>query len=439
VTRSILAGPDLRHSPIARGIFASYLNTLVGIACNLVLVPLYLASLGRDEYGLWMTVSGLVAYLTLLNLGIVQTTSVRFAAAVVRGEMAQASRVLATGLWSYVALAAAALAFLFVAGPWLPWNVFVKGTPTLERQVTVIIVTAAAGFLVELPLGVFAACLRAIGRVDLQQAVAVLQNLGRVVAAVLFLRAGGALWGLIIVLSLVNILSYVLNWICLQRDRAGLRMSVSLWDAGLARAMRSHSSYYFLLQIAGAILFGSDTVIISAVLGTSLVPPYAIAQRLSSIALGVVSTIGLNFAPSFLETHARGDTMALGVRFRQAMAISIVVGVLASAGLIVAGPAFIAWWVGPGNFVGRSAFAAIVSLMLVQMVLVPCDQLLVSTAQHKEYALAAAWEAAISVGGGLAVAHVWGLTGIAWVRVIARLVGAGPIMAWRSATILRER
>jgi len=75
----------------------------------------------------------------------------------------------------------------------------------------------------------------------------------------------------------------------------------------------------------------------------------------------------------------------------------------------------------------------------VQMVLTPCDQLLVSTARHKEYALASVWEAVISLAGGLVAGPVWGVAGVAWVRLGGRLIGAGPVMVWRSVGILRGR
>ena len=436
--RGFLARVNPRRSRIARGIAASYVNTAVGIVCNLVLVPLYLRALGRDEYGLWMAVSGLVAYLTLLNLGMAQTISIQFARAVARKELPQASRVLATGFWTYAGFAAVALTLLLAIGPWLPWDIFVKGGPGLEQQITIVLLAAAAGFLVELPLGVFAACLSAVGRVDVQQAVAVAQNLVRVLVALAFLGTGGSLAGLILVLSLVNVLACGLQYACLRHEIPGITLRPKLWTGELARAMRRPSAHYFLLQIAAAVIFGSDTVLISSLLGTGLVAPYAIAQR-AALALGVASTISLNFAPSFVETHARGDLPGLRNRFRQALAISVAAGVLASVGFAVAGPGFIRWWVGPANFVGASAFAAITGLMLVQMVLNPCDQLLVSTGRHNEYAVAAAAEAVITLVGGLLAAPVWGVAGIAWVRLLGRLVGAGPVMAWRTAALLRGK
>jgi O-antigen/teichoic acid export membrane protein len=386
-----------------------------------------------------MTVSGLVAYLSLLNLGIVQTTAVRFATAVARGDRDQASRFLATGFWSYVKLASAALVCLIAIGPWLPWVLFVKGPPALQHRVTTVLMAAAAGFLVELPLGVFGACLRAIGRVDRQQGVGVLQNVARVVAAVLVLRAGGELPILIALLATVNVLSCALQYACLRREIPGLNVSPRRWDITSAREMSSPSRYYFVLQIAGAVTFGSDTVIISSLLGTNLVAPYAIAQRLVSVGLAVVSTISANFAPSFLDAYARADVGTLRARFGRSTRVSVLIGVAMSGALLAAGPAFIRLWVGPNNFVGYPPFLGIVGLMLVQMVLLPCDQLLVSTARHKEYALAAAWEAAVSLGGSLIVAPLWGVAGVAWVRLIGRLIGAGPVMIWRTAAILSGR
>src|SRR5436190_847788 len=87
------------RSRITAGVVASYANTGVGMVTNFVAIPIYLKYLGREDYGLWMTISGVVLYLGFLNFGITQSTENHFGAAVVRKNEKEQNEVLSTGFW----------------------------------------------------------------------------------------------------------------------------------------------------------------------------------------------------------------------------------------------------------------------------------------------------------------------------------------------------
>ena len=60
---------------IFSGTVASYLNTVVSLLSNLVLVPMYLLYFSKEEYGLWLVVLSIVSYLGFSNLGIAQSVA----------------------------------------------------------------------------------------------------------------------------------------------------------------------------------------------------------------------------------------------------------------------------------------------------------------------------------------------------------------------------
>jgi O-antigen/teichoic acid export membrane protein len=419
-------------SRIASGVAASYANIGAGILCNLALIPLYVRHLGRGEYGLWIAVSGVVAYLGLLNLGITQTTANLCADAVSRGSSHRAIRILATGFWSYVRVAALALLALAVAGPLVPWHLFFKGSSDLRVTAAPVVIACAATFLVELPFSLFGACLRTLGRIERQQAVAIAQNVARLAVAFAFLSAGGTLIGLVVLLSAVNLLTGVGNLRLVGRELPGVTLAPAASDKLLRREMTGPSAYFLLLQASGAVAFGADTFIIAALLGTSEVAPYGIAQRLAFMAIGAVAAIGANFAPGFIVANARGDRGALRTLFARATAISVGLGTLIAGGLLLLGPAFIRLWVGPANFVGTTPFVAIVSLLFLQMVLSPADALLVATCNHRAYAVAGAWEAVLGITLAVVLGLHMGVAGVAIAKLAARIFGAGPVMVVQS-------
>jgi len=427
----------VRRSRIFPGLVASYANTAVGVICNFVAVPLYLRFLGREEYGLWLAVSGVVAYLGLLNLGVVQTTSTLVGTSVTAGDTVHASRVLATGFWTFARVSLVAAVGVLLVSPALPWKALIKGSQALQGEGRTVLILCALGFLAELPTGVFGGALRAVGQIRLQQRNAAFQNVGRVSVALAYLGMGGGLRGLVVALSAVNMAVGILNYRDLRRTVEGIRVSPRLRDPSLARTMRAPSFFFLLLQVSSAIAFSADALVVSSHLGTASVAPYGIAQRLTFIALGLVMAVGSNYGPFFLDAYSKADTARLRALFVQATRASLALAAAAALSLLLVGPSFIRWWVGASNYVGFFPFSMMVLLMFVQMTLGPADALLTITANHRLYAVAGAWEAALSLGLSLWLVRPLGVGGVALGTIIARMLGAGPVSLWASWRLVR--
>jgi O-antigen/teichoic acid export membrane protein len=120
------------------------------------------------------------------------------------------------------------------------------------------------------------------------------------------------------------------------------------------------------------------------------------------------------------------------------MRINLILGVSAAAVLLFAGPAFITMWVGKQNFVGWPTFAALVVLMLINILLQPADVLLMVTAHHKAYALFACWEAILSTILSFALATRWGVFGVVAGTILGRIFGAAPVMVVETSQLTQR-
>ena len=63
---------DKKWIPALKGIFSDTLVTGITSIVNLIALPLYIALIGASEYGLWLTILGLVSVLTLIEIGVDQ-------------------------------------------------------------------------------------------------------------------------------------------------------------------------------------------------------------------------------------------------------------------------------------------------------------------------------------------------------------------------------
>jgi O-antigen/teichoic acid export membrane protein len=100
--RSIKAKKNILASLVIRG---------CSIAISLVLVPLTINYINTSRYGIWLTLSSIVAWLSFFDIGLTQGLRNKFAEAKARGDDALAQ--------IYVSTTYALLAIIFCA-IWLP-------------------------------------------------------------------------------------------------------------------------------------------------------------------------------------------------------------------------------------------------------------------------------------------------------------------------------
>ena len=429
----------VQGSRLASGVIASYAAQATAIIGNFIVIPMFLNRLGQEGYGLWMTVAGITGYLGLLNLGLVQATGVRFAQAIARGDGLGAVRVCATGFWSTARMAlwgaVATVALLSV----LPLQWIFKGSPALVPQARVVLLLCALGYLAELPLQIYSACLRGIGEIRVQQSNVLLQTVVRLAGAVLILHLGGSLALVVVFQAAVNVGTGLLNGCALRFRIPGLSIRWDLVDSGLKSELQNPGAFFLLLQVSGAIAFNADALVISGALGTAQVAPYSVAQRITVLASSLLGAISANFGPRFLAAHARGESSELRVDFRRALLWWGGGGVVLSFIVVVVGPGLIQWWVGPASFVGFAPFLVMVAVALLNVILGPSDALLQQTANHKTYALFGAFEAGLNLTLSLLLATRMGVFGVVLGTLLARVLGAGPFLIWKSIRILGQR
>src|SRR5262245_35390016 len=294
----------LWRSRITAGVVASYANTAVGMLSNFVAIPIYLKYLGREEYGLWMTISGVTLYLGFLNFGITQATENHFGAAVVRQNTAEQNSVLSTGFWWYLSIVSSAILVVAAAEPFIPLHLLIKGADSLAEKTPLVFLVASACYLIELPFRILPGCLRNIGKIDVQQWLGVLQQILKLVVSFGWLALGGSIVGLIVVICCTNVAIYLGSYLVMKRELPHLSLNVKHFDKRLRRDMVGPSFFFFLLQVSGAICVSTDALVISSRLSTAQVTPYAIAQRIGLMAVAVVTTISKSFGQAVRRADA---------------------------------------------------------------------------------------------------------------------------------------
>ena len=338
-----------RHRRAALSALAAALSKVIAVLTTLVSIPLALAYLGDERFGIWSTLSALVLALQFADLGLGNGVVNAVSAALGAGDRAAMRRYISSGFYALMAVCTllALLAALLV--PVLPWSeLFSLRTDQARAEVLPAVAVFAACLALAVPLGLVQRVQIALQRGFIASA---WQCAANVLALIAIWQA--TVWQLALpwlVLALLGapLLTALVNaMVFFWRTEPGLRPRWSdVQGAATATLLRTGASY-FIIQLAGAVVFASDSLFIANLLGAAEVARYAVPEKLFGVISLLVATAVGPLWPAYGEAIARGD---LGW-VRQTLKRSLLMAAMFSAGaaglLMLLGPWLIGLWVGP--------------------------------------------------------------------------------------------
>ncbi len=320
----------------------------ITIVTTLITVPLALRYLGAERYGMWMTISSLLALLSFSDLGIGNGLLNAVAEANGRDDEAAAARFVSSALVMLTALAAALGIGFIILYSQVSWDkVFNVHSPQAVAEAGPALAVFAVCFIAAMPLAVVSQV-----RIGYQQGYAnnFFLGIGNLIGLILVLVG---IWARVplplLVLAMAGppvATAAVHSVVLFGFERPKLRPRLHLVDVRDALQVLRVGLSFLVLQMAGALGYWSNSIIAAQIVGATKVTDYYIATKLFLIPTMMGSLLLGPLWPAYREAITRGDAPWVRATLRRSFAL-IIFGVLpVSAVLTVAGPWLIKIWVG---------------------------------------------------------------------------------------------
>ena len=333
---------------------------LVGLVGVVITVPLTLGYLGQERYGLWVTVASLAAVLQFSDLGLGNGV-VTMIAELQGSDSRDRIRVLvSSALALLVASGAAVLALAALAARFVDWPRLFHLSEQVGHEAAPAVAVYLACLGLGVPLGLVTHVQNGLQEgfvANLWAAAGAAVGLGAVVVAalleapVLGLVAAGAVPPLV-ALAVNSVHFFGLRHPDLRPSLASVRLATSM-------SLLRLGGLFFVLQVAVAVAYSSDNLVIGAVRGAEEVTAYSVPFRLFAFFPMVVALVVSPLWPAYGEAIARRD---LGwVRRTLSRSLAAVAGVTVPCCvlLIVAGPQLVEVWTAGRVHAGRFLLAGL--------------------------------------------------------------------------------
>lgn len=310
-----------RSQRLFQAVGSAVLSKGVFVLVSALSIPIAIRYLGAEKFGIWTTISTVLAMMLVLDFGVANSLTNFISEAYARDDRDHASRYSTTAISLMICVSVALGLFAAVLWPHFNWyRIFHLSSPSESESVSHAVAAALLIFLVDLPARLAVKILGGYQELRTANLFAALGSIGNLITIVLLVRLHAGLAAMVAgsAGALVGADLVCLVWVVFF-SKPWLRPRLSHLSGAAARRMMQLGSEFFVLQIAGLVVFNSDNLVVTHYLGPAQVAPYSVAWRLVGYAAVVQALLTPALWPAFSEAFERGDLPWVRQAFRRTM------------------------------------------------------------------------------------------------------------------------
>lgn len=362
----------LAMSELKSGVIINYVSIFIRLATQFFITPFVIASLGVEEYGLYMLSSTVIVWLSLTDLGLAVTAKKYVTAYRERGEDDKQAHFMGQSVMLFSVLGAVALSAGIVCYFFLP-DFFPKLTEAQLGTLDILYLLTLANLILSFPLRPLACVPGAYLKFVVPGLMSLGASLINAGLTVLLLVCGYKSIGLTVmnvglgvILLLVN-LFYAVHFL-------GVRFKFSRPDWLLYRELLMFSIWILLAQLLDLFYWKAGAPIVARLVGSEAVSLFTLSTSFACYFTTAATAISGVLAPKLMRMVAGGSsdeelTTAMIRIGRMQLALLTVM----TLGFIVLGQDFLRLWV--GDSIGEGVWTVWVGALVIQIpLLVPLTQ-----------------------------------------------------------------
>ena len=297
-----------------------------------LMVPITLSCLGEYKNGVWLTISSMLLWIDNMDIGLGNGMRNKLSAYLAHEEK-QKARILVSSSFAMLTFIVIPIMLVFVglivvSNNYHLLNIDSALISNLDQILIISVILAFTTFIFKLTGNFYMGLqLPAISNL----LIATGQTLAIAGTYVLYLSGSHSL----LHIALVNLVSplcvyAVAYYYTFYYKYPHLRPAMSLVSIKESKNVISIGLQFFVIQIAGVILFMSSNILISKLFSPAMVTPYQITYRYFSIMLVVFTVICMPFWNATTDAYERGDFawIQAATQKLRLMTIAIAIGMI---------------------------------------------------------------------------------------------------------------
>ncbi len=355
LSRSFFKEGHERSLKVRKNVTISFLVKGASIPVSLLLVPLTLGYINPVQYGVWLTISAIVGWMNFFDIGLGNGLKNKLAHALAMNQEEEMNKYVST---TYAAMSIIALVFFIAvsaASFFFDWNKFLNIPSSVPYSVRPVIIVVLLCCSIQFVMQLLNTLLTATHQPSKSSVIAFIGQLATlVIIFVLTKTVPGNLMILVLVLAGTPIVVIFIAGLYLFRtDLKMLRPNLKNVDFRFAKSLINTGGIFFFIQMGALILFQTDTIIITRILGPESVTVFSVSYKLFSILMMAFSIIITPFWSAFTDAFAKKDFEWIKLNIRKMRQLWLVLS-MGALGLYFVSDFLFKFWIGKAVIVPLS-------------------------------------------------------------------------------------
>jgi O-antigen/teichoic acid export membrane protein len=411
---------------------SSFLAKALNILISFLSVPLTIHYLGSERYGVWLTISSLLTWMTLTDFGLSGNALVNvLAQSSGKDDFEAARQYTSSAFWVLTSISVVSGLAAAISFHWISWRaVFNVSAAVPNHELNVACAMTLAIFILGFPLSLEYSIYSAYQDGYLANIWSISSNSFSLLALVIVSRFHGGLPQLVFAVSGTRSLVAIANGVFMFRRYPWLVPYPSAVRLASVRRLFQLGGKYMITQLAALGIYQSQPMIITQMLGPASVVIFVVSYKIITLPMDLVYMATQPFIAAFGEAKARGDWAWIRGAYKNANLAATGAGFALVALMALLAKPLIRIWASPAA-VPTTAFIWWLSIyVMIGIALMPTNQLLSGVENVTPLAVSTTLCAIGVISGGILLAHGHGLVGLAMAMAFSKLVTFWPIQLY---------
>ncbi len=368
----------IKHTAVV-ALAAKGINALSG----LITVPITLSYLGAEQFGIWMALTGFVAFLSFTDLGIgigLQNALTRCHG---NDDEKTPSSIISTALFLTFLLCLALCAVSWFLIPQFDLTRIIKLTGE-GNELTLLHTTQAfmIAFAISIPLGMIQRIYDAYQNGVISNGLLAVGRLFSLASVFISVKLGYSLAVMVFLYMTLPFVFLALGGVYLFITNPVLRPSLFKVKARYINQMVRTGGLALSAQVGAAIMSSGPLLLLSSQFGAIAVVPFAITQRLLSVVSLMTSAALMPLWPAYGEAYARRDKEWITTTHKKALLFTLAIILPLFIAMSFYGQALIEWWSNDVNAVPSWSLLMACNIWAFVMAISRANSMLLNGTNH---------------------------------------------------------
>ncbi|MFW0716675.1 lipopolysaccharide biosynthesis protein [Pedobacter sp. N23S346] len=339
---------DARELKIFKNVIISFGVKGGSILVGLILVPLTINYISATNYGIWLTLSSLMSWMSFFDIGMGNGLRNKLTHAIAHEQYDEAKRYISSTYAALILISGSVFLLFCLINPLINWRGFLNIPPTVTADMHLLLLVLIGAFCIQLSVQIINVVVTSIHQSALAGFISFLGQLG-VLITVLILKYTVQASLLMMTIALAFVPLFILltaTFILFNGRLKKIIPSVRHVKLTYAKEILHVGGSFFLIQLGALVLFQTDNIIITRVIGPEAVTCFNIAYRLFSIVIMAFTILMTPYWSAFADAYAKKDLVWMKTNLRKMKRIWLLISILIIPVLFLLSDVLYSLWIG---------------------------------------------------------------------------------------------